>query len=281
MTLTFLNRHSSPGPALPTPSATRKSAFPIPPGMALTRTMSEPLNHPARTVAGFPMTRWSLVDLAAAPDGGEALDRLCRNYWYPLYAFARRSGQRQADAEDLTQGFFEMLLSKNWLADAEREKGRLRTFLLTAFRRYMANEWRREQALRRGGDCERVSLQSLDGEERYASAKEGMVAETLFDRQWALTLMERTLDALRQEYSDTGRGGQFEVLKEALMFEQGAVHYGSLAARLEIGETAVRVAVHRLRKRFREQFRAGVAATLENDGDLESELQYLGNVLAE
>ncbi len=243
--------------------------------------MSEPLNHPARTVAGFPMTRWSLVDLAAAPDGGEALDRLCRNYWYPLYAFARRSGQRQADAEDLTQGFFEMLLSKNWLADAEREKGRLRTFLLTAFRRYMANEWRREQALRRGGDCERVSLQSLDGEERYASAKEGMVAETLFDRQWALTLMERTLDALRQEYSDTGRGGQFEVLKEALMFEQGAVHYGSLAARLEIGETAVRVAVHRLRKRFREQFRAGVAATLENDGDLESELQYLGNVLAE
>ena len=243
--------------------------------------MPEPLDRPARTVAGFPMTRWSLVDLAAAEDGGEALDRLCRSYWYPLYAFARRSGQKPADAEDLTQGFFAMLLSKGWLADAEREKGRLRTFLLTAFRRYMANEWRREQALRRGGDAERISLQALDGEERYASAKEGVVAEALFDRQWALTLMERTLDALREEYSGTGRAGHFEVLKEALMFEQGAVHYGTLAGRLGIGETAARVAVHRLRKRFREQFRAEVAATLENDGDLEGELQYLGNVLAE
>lgn len=243
--------------------------------------MPEPIDRQARTFAGFPVTRWSLVDLAAAPNGGKALDRLCRDYWYPLYAFARRSGQKPADAEDLTQGFFEMLLSKSWLADAEQEKGRLRTFLLTAFRRYMANEWRRGQALRRGGDLERVSLQSLDGEERYSTAKEGVVAERLFDRQWALTLMERTLDALRQEYASTGREEHFEVLKEALMFEQGAVHYGSLAQRLDIGETAVRVAVHRLRKRFREQFRAEVAATLESDGDLENELQYLGNVLAE
>lgn len=249
--------------------------------MALTRVMPEPTERQARTVAAFPVTRWSLVDLAAAPDGDEALDRLCRSYWYPLYAFARRSGQKPADAEDLTQGFFGMLLAKGWLADAEQEKGRLRTFLLTAFRRYMANEWRREQALRRGGDLERVSLQSLDGEERYTSAKEGVLAETLFDRQWALTLMERTLDALQQEYVGTGRAEHFEVLKEALMFEQGTVHYGSLARRLGIGETAVRVAVHRLRKRFREQFRAEVAATLENDDDLESELQYLGNVLAE
>ena len=143
--------------------------------------------------AGFPATRWSLVDLASGSAGSEALERLCHAYWYPLYAFARRSGQNPADAEDLTQGFFQKLLEKHWLADADRGKGRLRTFLLTAFRRYMANEWRRETAQARGGGWKRVEWERADGELRYARSRDDARPEDLFERHWALAVMERTL----------------------------------------------------------------------------------------
>ena len=233
-----------------------------------------------RTGAGFPATRWSLVNLATCAGGGEALERLCQAYWYPLYAFARHSGQNPADAEDLTQGFFQKLLEKGWLADAEREKGHLRTFLLTAFRRYMANEWRRDRAEVRGGGWTRVGWEHADGESRYSNSRTDAHPEDVFDRQWALAVMERTLAGLQEELEERGRRGQFEKLKCVLMLEKGAINYAALAERLGMKEGAVRVAVHRLRKRFRVRFREEVALTLEEGEDLEEELHYLARVLA-
>lgn len=215
-----------------------------------------------------------------AAGGGEALDRICRDYWYPLYAFARRSGREPADAEDLTQGFFQKLLEKRWLADAEREKGRLRTFLLTAFRRYLANEWRRDSAARRGGGAEPVAWEMAGGEERYALTGSGMAAEELFDRQWALALMERTLDGLKREYLAAGNGGDYQVLKNVLMLEHGAIDYAVLAVRLEVREGAARVAVHRIRKRFRTRFREEVALTLEHGSEVDEEMRYIARILS-
>lgn len=229
---------------------------------------------------GFPATRWSLVELASGTDGDEALERLCQAYWYPLYAFARRSGQDATDAEDLTQGFFHKLLEKHWLADVEREKGRLRTFLLTAFRRYMTNEWRRDQAEKRGGGWCRVDWEQADGEQRYAAANTDARPEDLFDRQWALTVMERTLTSLRDEFEQRGKLAHYEQLKAVLMMEKGAMDYAGLAEGLEMTEGAARVAVHRLRKRFRTRFRDEVTLTLEEGEDLEEELQHLARVLA-
>lgn len=230
--------------------------------------------------AGFPVTRWSLVDLAAGTAGSEALGRLCQAYWYPLYAFARRCGQKPADAEDLTQGFFQKLLEKHWLSDAEQGKGRLRTFLLTAFRRYMANEWRRETAQARGGGWIRVDWERADAEQRYAKSRENVRPEDLFERQWALAVMERTLTNLGEEFEQRGKREEFDKLKAVLMLKRGAINYAALAQGLEMTEGAARVAVHRLRKRFRTRFRDEVALTLEQGEDLEEELQHLASVIA-
>ena len=242
-----------------------------------------PTSDPERTSgsgAGFPATRWSLVDLARDSGGGEALERLCRDYWYPLYAFARRSGKTPTDAEDLTQGFFQKLVERGWLADAEREKGRLRTFLLTAFRRYMANEWRRDQTQRRGGGWTRLDWDTAEGELRYAGARADVPPEALFDRQWVLAMMERTLTGLREEFEKRDKGKHFDELKGLLMLEKGAIDYAALAERLAMSEGAARVAAHRLRKRFRARFRDEVALTLSEGEDLDEELKYLARVLA-
>lgn len=230
--------------------------------------------------AGFPATRWSLVNLASNTEGTEALEKLCHVYWYPLYAFARRSGQTATNAEDLTQGFFQKLLEKHWLADAMPEKGRLRTFLLTAFRRYMANEWRRDQAEMRGGGWNRVDWQQADGEQRYATTTTELLPAELFDRQWALAVMERTLDGIQEEFVQRGKETQLDELKSVLMMDKGAIDYAGVAKRLQMTEGAARVAVHRLRKRFRLRFREEVSLTLEEGEDLEEELRYLARVLA-
>jgi RNA polymerase sigma-70 factor (ECF subfamily) len=218
--------------------------------------------------------------LASGSAGSEALERFCQAYWYPLYAFARRSGKNPADAEDLTQGFFQKLLEKHWLADAEKEKGRLRTFLLTAFRRYMANEWRRESAQTRGSAWSRIEWERADGELRYSKSRDDVRPADLFERQWALAVMERTLAGLREEFEKRSKRDHFDELKAVLMLERGAIDYGGFATRLELTEGAVRVAVHRLRKRFRMRFRDEVMLTLEQGEDLEEELQHLARVLA-
>ena len=233
--------------------------------------------------SGFPVTRWTLVNDAVGigTSSQDALEHLCRGYWYPLYAFARRSGSSAADAEDLTQGFFAQLLEKDWLSDADQAKGKLRTFLLTAFRRFQANEWRRGQALRRGSG-KVISLSELEGlEERYATARPGLTAEKLFDRQWALALLRRVLEGLESEFAEDGKARDYEILKGVLMAERGELNYGELAAALGTSEGAARVAAHRLRKRFRQSFRTLIAGTLDEGADLSAELNYMAEVLAE
>lgn len=232
--------------------------------------------------AGFPATRWSIVDAAAHADHDtsvEALERLCRDYWYPLYAFARRSGHSAEDAEDLTQGFFAVLLGRGWLAAVDREKGKLRTFLLTAFRRFMAKEWRRTRAEQRGGRVTMVPLDEAGAENRYAAARVEMPAEAVFDRQWALTLMERAISGLQREFVQVGKAQHFELLKGCLMAPRGSIDYAALAEPLAMNEGAVRVAVHRFRKRFRVRFREEVERTLADGETVEEELRYLAGIL--
>ncbi|MFN0126989.1 MAG: RNA polymerase sigma factor [Verrucomicrobiales bacterium] len=231
----------------------------------------------------FPNTRWSIV-LAATQtettDAAAALEALCRAYWYPLYAYARRSGQSPHDAQDLAQEFFARLLAHRWLADADREKGKLRTFLITAFKNFMAKEWRRATAEKRGSAQTPLPLDTDIAEIRYrADAMPTHAADAAYDRQWALTLLNVTIDRLRTESVERGHPDHFEALKECLMAERGSLDYRSIAARLGGGEGAARVAVHRLRKRFRDVFREEVARTVSEDADLEAEMRHLAACL--
>ena len=227
----------------------------------------------------FPNTRWSIV-LAATQtettDATVALEALCRAYWYPLYAYARRSGQSPHDAQDLAQEFFARLLAHRWLADADREKGKLRTFLITAFKNFMAKEWRRAAAEKRGNAQTPLPLDTSIAESRYrADAMPTHAADAAYDRQWALTLLHVTIDRLSAEFVERGRLDHFEALKECLMADRGSFDYRAIATRLGGGEGAARVAVHRLRKRFREIFREEVAQTVSEGTDLEAEMRHL------
>ena len=231
----------------------------------------------------FPNTRWSVVLAAtqrATPGGAAALDEWCRAYWYPLYAYARRSGRTAHDAQDLTQEFFARLLAHRWLDDADREKGKLRTFLIVAFKNFMAKEWRRASAKKRGGPHAPLQLDTAIAESRYAAdATPAHAADAAFDRQWALTLLNLTIARLSAEFADAGRPGDFDALKECLMADRGSLDYAAIAARLAGSEGAARVAVHRLRKRFRDLFREEVAQTVSEDADLDAEMRHLAACL--
>ena len=233
---------------------------------------------------GFPRTRWSLV-LAATrrnlSESKEAMEAICRAYWHPLYAYARRRGHSPHDAQDLTQAFFLRFLEKRWLDAADPERGRLRTYLVVAMRNFMAKEWRRASAQRRGGGLSHVPLDTEFAESRYAAIPTApLEAEDLFDRQWALTLLDLTLGRLRAEYAAAGRKDDFDVLKACLMAARGATHYAALATELGVTEGAARVAAHRLRKRFRQVYREEIAQTLSEDTDVDAEMRHLAGVLA-
>ena len=165
----------------------------------------------------FPPTRWSLVLAArkeSSPQGAAALEAVCRAYWYPLYAYVRRCGQSPHDAQDLTQEFFRLLLEKRWLEDADREKGRLRSFLITALKRFMAKEWRRSSADRRGGGQSHLAIDTGFAEGRYAADPGAQfAADEVFDRQWAFTLLELTMERLQGEFNAAGKADEFAVLK--------------------------------------------------------------------
>jgi RNA polymerase sigma factor (sigma-70 family) len=232
----------------------------------------------------FPPTRWSLVFAARqhrSPASAEALETVCRAYWYPLYAYVRRCGHSPHDAQDITQEFFRQLLEKRWLDQADREKGRLRTFLITVLKHFMAREWRRQSAQKRGGGKETIPMDTEFAESRYA-ANPGSSTEpdAVFDRQWALTLLELAMERLHCEFIAAHRADDFAVLKDFLAVSHGAIDYRSAAARLNISEGNARVSVHRLRKRFRELYREEISQTLPADADLESELRHLANALA-
>ena len=227
----------------------------------------------------FATTRWSEV-LAAGQAGSahshEALARLCETYWYPLYAFLRRRGLSPEDAQDSTQEFFARLLAGHWLKDADRAKGRFRTFLLTALTRFLANEWDRARAQKRGGGKVAVPLDTQVAETCYQSdTRLGMSPDCLYDRQWAMTLLERALGRLEAEQKRLGKSSEFVVLSPALALERGDIPYANLAAQLGVSEAAARMAVHRLRKQFRLVFREEIAQTVAEPAEVEAEIRHL------
>ncbi|MEM7144515.1 MAG: sigma-70 family RNA polymerase sigma factor [Verrucomicrobiota bacterium] len=224
----------------------------------------------------FHTTRWTVV-LEARGQEEEALEDLCRRYWYPLYVFVRRRGHGAADAEDLTQEFFARLLEKKWLDAVDRDRGKFRSFLMMAMKRFLANEWDRSQSLKRGGGATHFSLDMDGAEERYAEEPGEPADEALvYDRRWALTLLDRSLRKLEDEEE----GERFAVLKQCLTAERGGFDCAGAGSILGMSEGAVRVAVHRLRKRFREIFRAEIAETVADAGDLDGEMRYLAEILA-
>jgi RNA polymerase sigma-70 factor (ECF subfamily) len=226
----------------------------------------------------FATTRWTVVMQAGtdSPSARQALEMLCRNYWYPLYAYVRRQGHGSHDAQDLTQAFFARLLEKNYLADVQREKGRFRSFLLASLKHFLANEWDRERALKRGGGQRLIALDDDAAESRYKlEPKDEFSADKIYERRWALTLLDQVLSRLRREFEFNGRLQEFELLKEYLSAGRTSVSYALAAEKLETTEGAVKVAVHRLRKRYRELLRAEIAQTVATASEIEAEIRYL------
>ncbi len=231
----------------------------------------------------FPNTRWSVVLAATrrhSPESTAALEAICRAYWYPLYAYVRRCGQSPHDAQDLTQEFFCRLLEKNWLDSADRDKGKLRTFLVVALKHFMSKEWRRASAQRRGGAQAHAQFDTAFAETQYAADTSSLAPDETFDRQWALTLLELTVNRLREEFAAANKPGDFDALKNCLMAGRGTIDYAGVAAKLGMNEGAARVAVHRLRKRFREIYREEISRTLADGEDVNGELQHLAAALA-
>lgn len=245
---------------------------------------SSPTSSPTRLPPVFATTRWSVV--LAAGHGDTALARtaladLCRNYWYPLYAYARRRGSAPHDAQDLTQEFFARLLAGNWLAQADRERGRFRTFLLSAMQHFMANEWKKARAQKRGGAQPVISLDDTTAETRYQlEPAEKSTPESIFERGWALSLLNDVLARLEQEYDRDGKQEWLAALRPALTADRDAINYAAMAAKLGVSETAARVAVHRLRQRYRRMIRAAVAGTVGSPDEVDGEFQHLFRVLA-
>jgi RNA polymerase sigma-70 factor (ECF subfamily) len=240
----------------------------------------------AATVPGdiFVTTRWSVVQEAkgSTPQSHEALEYICQTYWFPLYAYVRRRGHAPEDAEDLTQEFFRQLLEHRWINDVDRRKGKLRAFLITALKRFLSKERRRKSAKKRGGGQRMLSLDSRIAEGRYASSDTpDLEAEALYDRQWALTLLDLTVQRLENEYADAGKAELFAAMKDGLVMTHQSIDYPSLAAELDMKEGAARVAVHRMRKRFRELYREEVAQTLPAGADLDDELRHLSESLVQ
>lgn len=224
-------------------------------------------------------THWSVVLSAQEQDAqhsGAALKTLCQTYWYPLYTYVRRQGHSPADAQDLTQEFFARLLRKDYLQGVARDKGKFRTFLLVALKRFLVNEWTREHAQKRGGTCLHVPLQGHSAETRYLTEPvERLTAEKLYERRWALTLLDRVLVRLQEEFTAAGKGAVFSQLKGSLMDQKGAVPHKETALALGMSEGAVKVAAHRLRLRFRELFREEVAHTVGSAEEIEEEIRHL------
>ena len=247
--------------------------------------MSQPTASDALPRRAFPVTRWSVVLTAKnreLPESAQALETLCCAYWYPLYAFVRSSGWSPMDAQDLTQEFFTRLLEKNFLRVVEPEKGRFRTFLRIALKRFLANEWDRLRAVKRGGHFTQVAFDTAVAEERFViDSSAPLPPDRLYDRQWALALLDEATARLTREYAAAGKASEFAQLKAHLTAERGSIPYDCIAATLQMSEGAVRVSVHRLRKRFREVFRDTVVDTVSSPAEAESELREVLAVLSE
>jgi RNA polymerase sigma-70 factor (ECF subfamily) len=243
--------------------------------------MNDQTMHTLAGPSQFPTTRWSLVIAASDPKQKEvrsALASLCENYWYPLYAFLRRRGYAADQAQDLTQEFFIRVLEGRYLDRADPEKGRFRAFLLTSLKFFVSDEQDRNRAQKRGGGA-LLPLEFSSGEERYQrEPAHDETPERIFERRWALSMLDRVVENLRSEFVQHGCPEHFERLKVFLLGQSDAP-YAALAREINTSEGALKVAIHRLRKRYRELFRQEIANTVADPADVESELRYLAAVL--
>jgi len=233
-----------------------------------------------RANADFLATRWSVV-LAAGGDQAssrtrQALEQLIRAYWFPLYAYLRRQGRPAGQAEDLVQEFLMRLLERKDLARVDRAKGRFRSFLLACLKHFLANEHDKAQALKRGGGLRVIALDALDAEARYAlEPADKMTPERLFDRRWALAVLDQVLNRLREEYVSAGKEPFYEAIKDCLAPDRDRLSYSQIAPRLGMTQGALKVAVHRMRRRYRELLRDEIAQTVDSPGQIDDEIAYL------
>jgi RNA polymerase sigma-70 factor (ECF subfamily) len=230
----------------------------------------------------FTTTHWSVVLEAQAesPAAQEALEKLCRTYWRPIFAFLKRQGRSPEEAEDITQGFFTQLLERGSLNAVRREKGRLRSFLLGGLKLFLADEQRRAMAIKRGKGQRLIPLEELRGDKRsQMEPADRMTADMIYERRWALTVLERVLSRLKDEYHAADNATLFDSLKELLPDEPGSPSQAKIAARLGMTENAVRQAFYRFRQRYQSLLREEIANTVATPGDIEDELRHLIAVL--
>lgn len=243
----------------------------------------EPDKGPVADKRHFATTHWSVVIAAGdarREDAQDALSELCEVYWFPLYAYVRRRGHSAPDAQDLTQAFFARLLEKQSLAVADPERGKFRSFLLASLDNFLANERDRARAQKRGGGRAQLSLDLADGESRLnLEPAHELTPQRLYERQWALTLLEFVVSKIQDEYQETGRGRQFAMLKDALSGGRERLPYAEIAEELDITVENARQAAHRLRKRYRVLLREEVARTVADPNDVDDELANLFDAL--
>lgn len=242
--------------------------------------MTSEHSTPASTAPGdiFATTHWTVV-LAAGrrhtPQSDGALEELCRAYWFPLYAYVRRRGHNKEDAEDLTQAFFARFLARNYLEGLSAERGRFRAFLLASLKHFLANEWKKSQRLKRGSGEKPLSLDWQTADTQFQAAAAGPGPDKAFDREWALALLAKVIERLRAECESDGKARLFERLKIFLTAGKGALSHAEAAQKLGMDETAVRVAVHRLRKRYRQLLRDEICQTLTDPAQVDEEMRAL------
>lgn len=233
----------------------------------------------------FVTTHWSVVLTAGRSDttrAQDALGKLCQTYWYPLYAYVRRRGHSPHDSQDLTQEFFARLLERQSLSTANPEKGRFRSFILAAMNNFLATEWAKARAKKRGGGAQVLSLDLAAAEQRLdVEPADPSAPDKFFEKQWALTLLQAVLDRLEAEYQRDNNSGLFAALKQTLTGTRESQPYADLAAKLHLSEGSVKVAVHRLRRRYRELIRAEIAHTLDRPEDIDGEMRHLFRVLTD
>ena len=234
-------------------------------------------------IGWFSTTHWTVVleaGQADSPKTRDALERLCKSYWYPLYVFVRRRGHSPEDAQDLTQEFFARFLERKYVALADQSRGKFRTFLIRSLEHFLINEWTRERAAKRGGAHQVISWDEREAENRYqAEPADNLAPDKIFEKRWAISLLERVLGRLREEFSAPEKRELFEALKQSLWGEKAMASYQEIGAQLGMTEGAVKVAVHRLRQRYRELLRAEVAETVATEAEVDEELRYLVAVI--
>lgn len=244
--------------------------------------MFKPVHNPEAlpdTGALFVETQWSLV-LAAVDGlsarGEEALAQLCRTYWYPLHAFVRRRGHAPHEAQDLTQSFFAQVFENRTFQNVDRTQGRFRSLLLAALTNFLNNEWHKQRTLKRGGGCQLVSWDAVTAEEHYRhEPADHITPEKLFERRWAFIILERVAANLKREYTASDKGAVFDALHPFLSAEPGPGAYADAAATLGTSESALRVALHRLRRRFGEMLRREIGRTVSSPAEVDDEIRHL------